>query len=145
MECDYNIYDHEILAIIESMKYWRHYLEGPCQTIQVYIDYQNLETFMTSKTMNCWQACWVKLLANYDFILFSIFRKTNPADSISYRPNYVENIELLSGTLITSKVLYLLWSETLSLRYNILATFQALVLTLDILQIIFVPTSDLHT
>ena len=32
-ECNYDIYDRELLAIVECMRHWRHYLEGSCNPI----------------------------------------------------------------------------------------------------------------
>ena len=41
-----------MLTIVESMKYWCHYLEGTKYRIQIKFDYKNLETFMTTKVLN---------------------------------------------------------------------------------------------
>ena len=41
-ERNYSIYDKELLAIMSSLKEWRHYILGHPLLIQVYIDYQNI-------------------------------------------------------------------------------------------------------
>jgi hypothetical protein len=46
-EINYEVDDKELLAIIDSFKVWRHYLEGGLCTVMVYSDHQNLEYFTT--------------------------------------------------------------------------------------------------
>ena len=82
-ECNYDIHDREMLAIIESMKHWRHYLEGAKYPIQIMSDHKNLETFMTTKILNRRQARWAEFLASYDFILTHIKGTKNPANGPS--------------------------------------------------------------
>ena len=51
-ECNYDTHDCEMLAIVESMKHWRHYLEGSKHSVRVRSDHKNLEAFMTTKLLN---------------------------------------------------------------------------------------------
>src|SRR5436190_22488410 len=44
-ECNYDTHDREMLAIVESMKHWPHYLEGSKHTVHVRSDHKNLEVF----------------------------------------------------------------------------------------------------
>ena len=55
-EQNYEIYDKEMLAIVNSFKQWRHYLEGANHQITVYSDHKNLEYFITIKQLNRRQA-----------------------------------------------------------------------------------------
>ena len=48
-ECNYNIYNKELLPIIHAFKEWRSKLEGAAEQIQVITDYKNLEYFMIIK------------------------------------------------------------------------------------------------
>lgn len=41
-----------MLAIVESMKHWRYYLEGAKFPIQILSDHKNLKVFMTTKILN---------------------------------------------------------------------------------------------
>ena len=107
-ECNYDIHDREMLAIIESMKHWRHYLEGSKHPIKICTDHKNLETFMTTKVLNRRQARWAEFLSAYDFVLVPIPGSKNPADGPSRRPDYAQDIELPSGTLIPKSALRLL-------------------------------------
>ena len=41
-ELNYDVHDKELLAIVESFRHWRVYLEGPKYTVKVYSDHKNL-------------------------------------------------------------------------------------------------------
>jgi hypothetical protein len=67
VECNYEIYDKELLAIICYLKEWRSELEGTEFLIRILSDYRNLEYFMITKMLNCRQACWSEFLSRYYF------------------------------------------------------------------------------
>ena len=41
-ELNYPIYDKELLAVVETFKQWRVYLEGAAHPISVFSDHKNL-------------------------------------------------------------------------------------------------------
>src|SRR5437667_3634192 len=90
---------------------WRHYLEGSKYPIHVHLDHKNLEWFMTTKILNHRQARWAEILSGYNFALDHITGSKNPADGPSRRPNYAENVDFPSGTLIPQSTLRLLPSH----------------------------------
>ena len=98
-----------MLAIVESMRHWRHYLEGSHRPIQVLSDHKNLTTLMSMKVLNRRQACWAKLLTGCDFVLIPIPSEKNPADGPSRHPDYSAN-PLPMGSLIPPHSLHLLSS-----------------------------------
>lgn len=51
-ELNYDIHDKELLAIVECLRQWRVYLEGPKYTVKVYSDHKNLLYFTTTKVLN---------------------------------------------------------------------------------------------
>ena len=51
-ECNYEIYDKELLAIVRAFEEWRPHLEGLRHPIQVLSDHKNLEYFMSTKLLN---------------------------------------------------------------------------------------------
>ena len=51
-ECNYDIYDKELLAIIHTFEEWRPELEGAAEQIQVITDHKNLEYFMITKQLS---------------------------------------------------------------------------------------------
>jgi hypothetical protein len=68
-ECNYEIYDREMLAITEALKDWCMYLEGLPRPFEIITDHCNLEFWRTAQNLTRHQACWALLLANYDFVL----------------------------------------------------------------------------
>ena len=99
-ECNYDIHDRELLAIVSAFQHWRHYLEGAKHTVTVYTDHKNLEVFMNTKILNRRQARWAELLAGYDFVLTAIPGSRNPADGPSRRPDYAKDVIAPDGLLI---------------------------------------------
>jgi hypothetical protein len=55
-EINNEIHDKGLLAIVDSFKIWRRYLEGALLTVLVYTNHQNLEYFTTTKVLNRRQA-----------------------------------------------------------------------------------------
>jgi hypothetical protein len=51
-ECNYEIYDKELLAIIRCLKHWKPKLESTDILIKVFTDYKNLEYFITIKELS---------------------------------------------------------------------------------------------
>ncbi|GAW02978.1 retrotransposon nucleocapsid protein [Lentinula edodes] len=68
-ELNYDIYDKELLAIVDCFKQWRAYCEGSRHQIQVYSDHNNLQYFSTTKQLTARQARWAELLSGYDFVI----------------------------------------------------------------------------
>lgn len=86
-ECNYEIYDKELLAIIRCFEQWRPELEGTDLPIQVLTDHKSLEYFMTTKKLTRRQARWAEFLANYNFqIVYRPGKKNGQADSLTRRP-----------------------------------------------------------
>jgi len=56
VERNYEIHDKEMLAIIRTLKEWRHFLEGARHPVEIWTDHKNLEYFMTAKKLNRRQA-----------------------------------------------------------------------------------------
>jgi len=50
-ECNYEIYDKEMLAIIRLLSQWRVELQGTGFRVQIYTDHKALEYFMTTKQL----------------------------------------------------------------------------------------------
>ena len=101
-ETRYETHDGELLAIVESFRHWRHYLEGSKWPVTVKTDHNSLRFFMTQKSLNRRQARWAEQLAVFDFIIEYRTGITNPADGPSRRPDYqsdVDHAEILLPTL----------------------------------------------
>ncbi|SJL11309.1 uncharacterized protein ARMOST_14712 [Armillaria ostoyae] len=69
MECNYEIYDKELLAIMLALSEWHHYLMGALEDVEIWTDHQNLQYFRKPQKLNRRQARWVTELAEYHFTL----------------------------------------------------------------------------
>jgi hypothetical protein len=49
VELNYDIYDKELLAIVEAFKEWRVYLKGVTLLVKVLMNHKNLLYFITTK------------------------------------------------------------------------------------------------
>jgi hypothetical protein len=86
-ECNYEIYDKELLAIVNALEHWRPELEGTELPIQILTDHKALEYFMTTKKLNRRQARWALDLANYNFqITYQSGKKNSKADALTRLP-----------------------------------------------------------
>ena len=56
-ERNYDVYNQELLAVIRTLKTWRHYLHGSPFPVQVFTDHKNLTFFCLPQSLNRWQAC----------------------------------------------------------------------------------------
>jgi len=68
-ECNYEIYDKELMAIVRAFEEWRPHLEGTEHPIQVLSDHKNLEYFMSTKLLNRRQARWSEFLSRFQFTI----------------------------------------------------------------------------
>jgi hypothetical protein len=59
-EMNYEIYDKEMLAIVETMDRYRHYFEGLGQQTIIFSDHRNLLWFTETKVYNRRQARWAR-------------------------------------------------------------------------------------
>ena len=55
-ECNYEIYDKELMTIVRAFEEWRLELEGSAFSISVILDHKNLEYFTSTKQLSRRQA-----------------------------------------------------------------------------------------
>jgi hypothetical protein len=85
-ECNYEIYDKELLTIIRCFEQWRAELQSIETFINVLIDHKSLKYFMTIKKLNRRQAKWIEFLVEFDFkIAYQSEKKNDKADSLIRR------------------------------------------------------------
>ena len=66
-ECNYEIYDKELMAIVRAFEEWRPELKGSSEPINVISNHKNLEYFMSSKQLSRRQARWSEFLSRFNF------------------------------------------------------------------------------
>src|SRR5258708_7340937 len=69
VECNYQIHDKEMLAIMHALDEWCHFLEGMVEKFKILTDHQNLTYFHDAQKLNCQQACWSLFLSCFNFSL----------------------------------------------------------------------------
>ena len=93
MERNYEIYNKELLAIIEALTKQRQYLLDAMEPLKIWTDYKNLKYFREPHKLNGRQARWYLKLQNYDFTLQHIPKKTNIKVDILSRKHQVDTQE----------------------------------------------------
>ena len=90
VEINYEIYDKELLAIVDSFQEWCHLLEGATHQVTVYTDHKNLEYFMSTRVLNRRQARWNISLSRFDFgIVHRPGKQQGLLDALSKRSNLI--------------------------------------------------------
>jgi hypothetical protein len=85
-ECNYEIYDKKLLAIIRCFEQWRVELQSIESFTNVLIDHKSLKYFMITKKLNKRQAKWVEFLIEFDFkIAYQSEKKNDKANSFIKR------------------------------------------------------------
>jgi len=92
-EQNYEIYDKELLAIVEALAKWQQYLLDAAETFEIWMDYKNLKYFQEPHKLNGRQARWYLKLQDYDFVLQHIPGKTNTKADILSRKDQVDTKE----------------------------------------------------
>ena len=63
---NYEIYNRELLAIIQALEEWHHYIQGSGHTTIIYSNHQNLTYFRSAQKLNQWKARWSLYLSEFD-------------------------------------------------------------------------------
>jgi len=87
-EWNYEIYDRELLAIMEGLKQWRQYLIGSDQ-FEIWTDHKNLGYFKKLQKLNHRQARWTTELQEYNFqLVHKPSSSQKKVDALSRRPDH---------------------------------------------------------
>lgn len=90
-ELNYGIGEKELLAIVHSVRVWRHYFEGLHLPFNVLTDHNNLTAFQTARILTRRQARWSEILNSYKYTLtYRAGRLNGKADALSRRPDLLE-------------------------------------------------------
>jgi hypothetical protein len=86
-ECNYDIYDKELLAIIRAFEEWRPELVSAAHENQAITDHRNLQSFMSTKQLNPRQARWAEFLSQFHFrITYRPGKQGEKPDALTRRP-----------------------------------------------------------
>ena len=87
-EHNYNIHDHELLAVFCGLTHWCHLLLSSPFKVTVLTDHKNLKYYKEPHHVNCHIVRYVQWLQDYNFILKHIPGESNKADTLSRQPDY---------------------------------------------------------
>jgi hypothetical protein len=96
IECNYEIYDKELLTIVRCFEQWRLELLFTESDVSVKIltDHKNLKYFMFTKQLNRRQSRWAQFLIDFHFVIIYLSDKSNEkADSLIKRTKDVSDKE----------------------------------------------------
>ena len=83
-ECNYKIYNKELLVIVRCLEYQRPELKSTDIPVEIFTDHKSLEYFMTIKELSRRQARQSEKLAEYNFkIKYRPGRKNEKADTLT--------------------------------------------------------------
>jgi len=88
-EINYDVHDKEMLAVIASLREFRHWLSGTLSPVSVITDHNNLRYFMSQRQLNRRQSRWAMELSEFNFRLSYAPGNSNPADAPSRREDYI--------------------------------------------------------
>ena len=77
VECNYEIYDKELFAIIRCFEKWRFELKATDLSVKIFTDHKNFEYFMIIKKLIKRQIRWSKFLSQYNFVIMYQFDAQN--------------------------------------------------------------------
>ncbi len=92
-ECNYKIYDKELLTIIRCLKHWRLELKCTDISIKIFIDHLNLKYFMIIKKLIRRQTRWAEKLFEYNFKIIYQSEKQNLKADVLIRMSDVKSVE----------------------------------------------------
>src|SRR5258705_4598135 len=110
-ECNWQIYNCKLYAIIYALEEWRYLLLSADQTIMVHCDHKNLTYYRSPQCLTAQQARWWNNLSQYNLKLIHIpGSKLIQADTLSRCPDHVsgeidnEDIVMLPNDLFINLI-----------------------------------------
>ncbi len=89
-ECNYEIYNKELLIIIWAFEHWRLELKLTDISIKMFIDHQALISLMKDKKLSRRQMCWVQKLADFNFrIMYRSDKQNIKIDALTRQADVV--------------------------------------------------------
>ncbi len=92
-ECNYEIYNKELLTIIWCLKHWYFELKCTDISIKIFINHLNLKYFIIIKKLIRWQTKWAEKLFEYNFKIIYQSEKQNLKADVLIRMSNVKSIE----------------------------------------------------
>ena len=89
-ECNYKIYDKELLIIIWAFEHWWFKLKLTDISIKMFIDHQALISLMKDKKLSKHQMCWVQKLADFNFkIMYQSDKQNIKINALTHQVDFM--------------------------------------------------------
>jgi len=75
VECNYEIYDKELMIIVRAFEKWQSELEDSIYSVEMIMNHKNLEYFMSIKQLSHHQARWSEFLSRFNYHIAYHFNK----------------------------------------------------------------------
>jgi hypothetical protein len=86
-QCNYDVYDRELLAIMMALSHWRQYLAWTKVPFTIMMDHANLQYWKSPKNLTRRTVRWHLDLQEYDYdILYIPGKENGPPDALSRPP-----------------------------------------------------------
>ena len=119
VECNYEIYNKELLTIIKVFEKWKSELKNFKFFIQVIIDHKNLKYFMSFKLFNRKQARWFKYFFRFNFkIIYRSNKLNNATNNLSRAKARFKKNKIMWQTVLKQNNLHI---QICFLKANILS------------------------
>lgn len=106
-ECNYDIYDLELLAIVKAFRHWQPLLVGSPRKTKVFSDHLNLQYWRSPQRISRHIAREVLELSEYDFEIHHIKGMANGrADALSQRLDYDQGDDNNKDVVVLPDVLF---------------------------------------
>jgi len=119
-ECNYKIYDKELLIIIRAFEHWWFKLKLTDISIKMFIDHQALISLMKDKELSKHQIRWVQKLADFNFkIMYQSDKQNIKINALTRRADFMprdfndEHVQYQRTTILT-----LNWMKIVDLKKN---------------------------
>ena len=89
---NYEIYDKELLIIIDVFKHWCHYFEKVRHEMLVLTNHNNFRKFMKTTRLFFCQIRWIQELSRYNFVIDYRFDTKNSTNDLFKRSNHMNSI-----------------------------------------------------
>lgn len=88
-QCNYSVYEKELLAIVTALGEWKHYLLGSQHKIRIVSDHQPLKWLLKQQVLSARVARWVDFMQQFSFSIEHRPGEQNAAaDALSRRSDY---------------------------------------------------------
>jgi hypothetical protein len=85
-ERNYNVYDRELLAVVQGLQHWQHLLLGTVHPTIVYTDHDNLTKYRHAQNISRRVSRYIPVVAEYNIQLHHKPGVSNCADALSRPP-----------------------------------------------------------